>query len=229
MNRGFFITATDTDAGKTWVSLGIIELLKSKGIKTAVMKPVSAGCRSTADGLRNEDAERLQQAANIDLPYEAINPYAYEAAIAPHIAALQQGSNIRLDRIKAAYELLCSDAQYIVVEGAGGWQVPINETQSMADVAAILGLPVVIVVAMKLGCLNHAILTLDNIKKSGLPLAGWVANTVDKQFASQNANIDTLNKRLGVPCLGIIPHMKSFDAKEISGHLQLTDILNKHV
>ena len=161
--KGYFITGTDTGAGKTVVSLALMHALQVQGKSVAGMKPVSAGCITTETGLRNDDAVQLQNASSVKLSYDVVNPYAYEPAIAPHIAAQAIGEHIALDKITTCYRQIASEVDIVIVEGAGGWLVPINDRETMADIARQLGLPVILVVGMRLGCLNHALLTAESI------------------------------------------------------------------
>lgn len=210
MKQGFFVTGTDTEVGKTVISVGLIHALQQQGLKVAAMKPVASGCQMTADGLRNDDALALQQAADITVDYQAINPYAFEPAIAPHIAAQQAGVSIDLTKLLQGYQQLKSMSDAVVVEGAGGWLVPLNANQSIADLAVKINLPVVLVVAIKLGCINHALLTVESIRATGLDLAGWVANDFldDEQH---DEIIQSITARINAPCLGVVPRLKKAD------------------
>ena len=219
--HGFFITGTDTEIGKTHIAQGLIHLLKQQGYVTTAMKPVSAGCETTEAGLRNDDAVKLQHATGLDLDYELLNPYALEPAIAPHIAAEEAGVRINKDRIKERFDQLCTQADAIVVEGAGGWFVPLNETETMADLAQDLGLPVILVVAIRLGCLNHTLLSISAIVQSGLPIAGWIANHVNESGPYDEANIQSLCDRIEPPLLGRVPYMPGVDAEAVAAHLNL--------
>ena len=198
--RGLFVTGTDTGVGKTRVAVALIHMLRAQGLRVAAMKPVSAG---NAPGELNEDVMALRQAANVMADVRDVNPYAFEPAIAPHIAAEQAGVRIDLEMIAAAYARLAAAADVVVVEGAGGWRVPLNEHEDMADLAQRLGLPVVLVVGLRLGCLNHALLTAESVARRRLPWAGWVGNHIEPAMASQAANIATLRARLPGPCLGV--------------------------
>ena len=221
MPRGFFVTGTDTDVGKTWVSLGLVEQLKRQGKSVGVMKPVAAGCHPSAEGLRNEDAELLQQQASLKLDYHALNPYALEPAIAPHIAADEAGLRIDIETLYQHYLAIAGKSDCVVVEGAGGWLVPLNDFQTMADLAQRLALPVILVVGMRLGCINHALLSAETIRARGLALAGWVANRITPEMPRLEENIATLEQRLDAPLLGRIPHLDSLDAATIADHLTL--------
>lgn len=202
VSRGYFVTGTDTGVGKTRVAVALVHALRAQGLRVAVMKPVAAGC---APGLPNEDVSALIGAANVAADIDDVNPYRFAAAIAPHIAAAQAGVRIDLDRVARAYARLAARADAVVVEGAGGWRVPLGEDADMADLAAHLGLPVLLVVGLRLGCLNHALLTADAIVRRGLPWAGWVGNVIDPAMACLEDNLATLQQRLPGPCLGVAP------------------------
>jgi dethiobiotin synthetase len=227
--KGFFITGTDTDVGKTRIAAGLLHVLAARGHTTAAMKPVSAGCyNSTCDlhpdnmrNLRNDDALILQRHATLALPYEQVNPYAYAAAIAPHIAAAQTGHAIDILHIKKLFDDMAQRVDSVVVEGAGGWLVPINDHETMANVARALALPVILVVGMRLGCLSHALLSIESIAHHGLPLAGWVANTLNPEFTPLQHNIDALRARINAPLLGVVPHLENVDAESVGHHLNL--------
>lgn len=197
---GVFVTGTDTGVGKTRVAVALIHALREQGLRVAAMKPVSAG---SEPGALNEDVVALMQAANVAADVRDINPYAFAEPIAPHIAAQQAGVRIELAVIAAAYSRLAAAADVVVVEGAGGWRVPLNEREDMADLAQALGLPVVLVVGLRLGCLNHAVLSAESIASRRLPWAGWVGNHIDPAMARQAANLDALRARLPGPCLGV--------------------------
>ncbi|MBI3431392.1 MAG: dethiobiotin synthase [Hydrogenophilales bacterium] len=198
--RGLFVTGTDTGVGKTRVAVALIHTLRAQGLRVAAMKPVSAG---SVAGELNEDVMALRQAANVMADVRDVNPYAFEPAIAPHIAAEQAGVRIDLEMIAAAYARLAAMADVVVVEGAGGWRAPLNEHEDMADLAQRLGLPVVLVVGVRLGCLSHALLTAESVARRSLPWAGWIGNHIDPAMASQAANIAALRARLPGPCLGV--------------------------
>lgn len=207
--RGVFVTGTDTGVGKTQVAIALIHALRAQGLRVAAMKPVSAG---SAPGELNEDVVALMQAANVVADLCDINPYAFAEPVAPHIAAQQAGVRIGLDRIAAAYDRLAAVADVVVVEGAGGWRVPLNEREDMADLAQRLGLPVLLVVGLRLGCLSHALLTAESIERGPAPWAGWVSNQVDGAMICSAENIAALRARLPGPCLGIQAHLPLADA-----------------
>ncbi len=204
MTRGFFITGTDTGVGKTAVSLGLMRALQAQGHAVVGMKPVASGCHVTANGMENDDALRLQSRSSFDVKYGQVNPYAFESAIAPHLAARINGASIQISVIRKRFCELSEGIDFVVVEGVGGWLVPIDAEQTMQDVAIDLGLPVVLVVAIRLGCLNHALLTAAAIRKSGLRLAGWVANRVDPQCVHPDKLVTALNERLPATLLADI-------------------------
>lgn len=199
-----FVTGTDTEVGKTRISVGLMALLQQKGLKTAGMKPIASGCEWLEGEWKNEDALAMIAQSDVPLPYTMVNPYAFEPAIAPHIAAKQAGVTICLNTIKKCYQQISEQAEAVVVEGAGGWLVPINDDYTMADLAQKLELPVVLVVAIKLGCINHTLLTVESIQQKGLKLSGWVANHLSTQSESDEM-IDTLKQRIDAPCLGVVP------------------------
>lgn len=202
-----FVTGTDTEVGKTRVSVALIELLQQQGLTVAGMKPIASGCDITSEGLRNDDAVKLSQQSSVDLPYDLINPYAFEPAIAPHIAADQAGIKIDLNIIRQNYKQIQQQVDAVVVEGAGGWLVPLNNTQTIADLAVCLDLPIIMVVGIRLGCINHALLTVKAIESTGLKLQGWIANHIE--FSEQSSEImQTLTQQIVVPCLGCIPTLK---------------------
>ena len=200
--RGYFVTGTDTGVGKTRVAVALIHALRARGLRVAAMKPVAAGA---APGTLNEDVVALRAASNVEAPLAELNPYAFDAAIAPHIAAEAAGIRIDIARIVAAHARLAARADVVVVEGAGGWRVPLGTDADMADLAAHLGLPVVLVVGLRLGCLNHAMLTAEAVRARGVPWAGWIANRIDPAMPYADANLRALRARLPGPCLGVQP------------------------
>lgn len=228
MKKRFFIAGTDTDAGKTLVTAGLLTAANRQGLKTIGLKPIAAGCESTAEGLRNADALQLQQAASVKLSYDQINPVAFEPPIAPHIAAAREGRNVSADRL-AAYcrGALMQPADLVLVEGAGGWRVPLNMRESLARLPQLLELDVILVVGMKLGCINHALLTAEAIARDGLRLAGWVANHVDADMACPDENLATLQQLFRAPLLGRVPWLESPSADAVADHLDLSMLLGE--
>jgi len=244
--RSVFITGTDTDAGKTYVSELLLKSVNKAGLKTIGFKPIAAGCEQTSDGLRNDDALKLQAAANFKLPYDSINPIALAPPIAPHIAAAQLGQTIDMDLIlKSLINLQNEAADFLLVEGAGGWRLPISvpalandskksnsETSAdkskvayLSDFVANNKLPVILVVGMKLGCLNHAALTFEQIKRDNCRVVGWIANQVDSNMAFYSENLDSLHAILDAPYLGEVCHNQqdiSFADNALERILQLS-------
>lgn len=217
--RGIFVTGTDTDCGKTEVSLGLMAAWQRRGLRTLGMKPVATGCERRPDGVQNRDALRLQAQGSSQAPYGLVNPYAFEPPIAPHIAAGQAGVAIELGVIAGAYRALAAESDRVVVEGIGGWRVPLSTHLSVSDLPGALQLPVLLVVGLRLGCLNHALLTAESIRVHGAHLAGWVANGIDPQMLESDANLATLAALLGSPCVGVVPWLNPPGSQELSGFL----------
>ncbi len=206
MVAGLFVTGTDTEVGKTVISRLIVRSLVATGVRVAVMKPVASGSVMTAQGARNEDALGLIADSNVEMPYEVVNPYCLEAPVAPHLAARAAGITIELPRIQHHFRALAAAADYVVVEGAGGWFAPLNETELVADLAAALDLPVLLVVGLRLGCLNHALLTVAAVRQRHMRLAGWIGNQIDPGFARRTENLQTLEQHIGVPPITVVGH-----------------------
>lgn len=204
-----FITGTDTGVGKTLVSVSLVKALVQHGLRVAVMKPIASGSEHTPSGLRNADALALAAASNVDFPYATINPYCFEPAISPHIAAEEANIAVDTSLIKNRFEALAAGADVVVVEGAGGWYAPISGTQSMADLPKSLQLPVLLVVGLRLGCLNHALLTKEAIEASGVEFAGWVANAIDPTLERAAQNLSSLERMLGSEPLAVFPFAAS--------------------
>ncbi len=219
MNSGFFVTGTDTGVGKTHVAMAVIAALRAQGRRVAGMKPVASGCMVTPTGLRNADARALLAASGLDLPYEWVNPYAFAPAVAPHLAAAQARVTVRFDLIAQAFDRLQAHSQDVVVEGVGGWRVPLGPDGDVADLAVRLRLPVVLVVGLRLGCLNHAALTAADIRRCGVPFAGWVGSAVDAGFERLAENLQALRELLPEPCLGVLPHAPQAAPASLAGHL----------
>jgi len=212
MKKRYFIAGTDTDAGKTMVACALLAKARGQGLTTAAVKPVAAGCIDTKDGLRNDDAEQLLAQCTLPLYYEQVNPVAFMAPIAPHIAAQQQGQRMQVGRLAGFTSgVLMQGANITLVEGAGGWRVPVNERETLADLAIALSIPVVLVVGMRLGCINHTLLTVEAITRDGLELAGWVANCIDPQMDELDANVTTLQHRIQAPMLGLVPNFSEIN------------------
>lgn len=203
MSRTIFITGTDTEIGKTYVACGLVRAAVAAGLRVAPLKPVAAGCRDTPVGRRNDDAEALIAASGVDWAYDTVNPYALEAAIAPHLAAADEGVTIEAARIRAAHAVLAADADLVVVEGAGGWTVPLGDRLDTASLVVDAGWPVLLVVGMRLGCLSHARLSARAIA-ADTRLLGWVANVLPPAQPRWTDNRASLAARLPEPCLGTI-------------------------
>jgi len=222
VTSAYFVTGTDTGVGKTHVAAALLHLAGHRGLRTAAIKPVAAGCQTTAAGLRNDDALILQAASSLSLAYEQVNPVALAPAVAPHLAASEAGLSLAVDSLaRHCRGVLALGADLTLVEGAGGWRVPLNDRETLADLAAALGLPVIMVVAMRLGCINHAILTAEAIRRDGLILAGWVANSVDVAMPLRRENLQTLVQRLGAPLLGDIPFQPTASPVDMGRYLDL--------
>jgi len=226
MEKGYFITGTDTNAGKTWATIALMRYFKQQGKSVAGMKPVASGCSfpcaawECRDGrLKNEDALLIQENASLQIDYDLINPYAYELPVSPHIA----GTNnpVKLTTIVERFNVLKELAEIVLVEGAGGWYAPLNDHEDISDLAKSLALPVIIVVAIRLGCINHAKLTWHAIQHSGIPCAGWIAVCEDPDMLKPDENIRTIKTALNVPLLGVLPYMASADFDLLAGKLAL--------
>lgn len=204
--RAMFVTGTDTDAGKTYISVALLRHFAAQSLRVVGMKPVASGATELDGVLHNSDVTQLRQASNVQADVRWINPYCFTPAIAPHIAAQQAGVAIDLQQIKQAYEQLCGMADVVVVEGAGGWLVPLNGQQTIADLAQLLDIPIVLVVRIRLGCINHALLSVADIQRRGLTLLGWVANCMEDEMPVMQENIATLQQLIAAPCLAVVGH-----------------------
>ena len=218
---GILVTGTDTGVGKTLIACALIRAIAASGRRVIGMKPVAAGARMDRGRLRNEDVERLNAESHVDAPLALVNPYCFEPAIAPSIAARAAGVTIELDKIVAAYRQLAALADHVIVEGVGGFCVPLNPGEDGADLARHLELPVLLVVGLRLGCLNHALLTAQAIRSNGLALAGWCANQIDPAMACVDENISVLSERLNAPLVGRIGRLPVPDAGVVAGSLDL--------
>ena len=207
--RHFFVTGTDTSVGKTTVTVRLMQQLVAQGLTVIGMKPVASGCEWLDGRWQNDDVLQLTAASNVSAPAELINPYCFEPAIAPHIAAAQAGVEIDFDVIRAAYEQLTAMADVVIVEGAGGLLVPLNATQTIADLIQALSLPALVVVGMRLGCINHALLTAQVLKQRNIDFCGWVANNIDPQMSVPQENLQSLITGLQQPPVLQVPFQES--------------------
>ncbi|MDH4216039.1 MAG: dethiobiotin synthase [Gallionella sp.] len=214
----YFVTGTDTNVGKTLVSCALLYGFAAQGKRVVGMKPVAAGCN---EGGVNDDVLQLCAASNVAASSDLINPYSFAPAVAPHLAAQLAGVSIKLERIAESFSQLAAQAEVVIVEGAGGLRVPLNAAQDSADLMRELDLPVILVVGMRLGCLSHALLTVEAIAARNLKLAGWVANVLDEDMALLDENIAALRQRIAAPLLGVVPYLAQPDARLIAGCLDL--------
>ncbi len=214
--RSLFVTGTDTGVGKTLVSAALLYALARRHARVVGMKPVAAGLVQRGDAWVSEDALALRAASTVRVPAELDNPVALPEPLSPHLAAARAGRRIGVPELLAAQRALLGCADVVLVEGAGGWRVPINERETLADLAVAMAAPVVLVVGLRLGCLNHALLTAEAIRADGLTLAGWVANSIDPAMHCRDDNIDTLRARLAAPLLGVVPWSAAPDPRMIT-------------
>ncbi|MBX8485992.1 dethiobiotin synthase [Pseudomonas cichorii] len=222
MSAAYFITGTDTDAGKTTVAAGLLHAARLAGLSTAAGKPVASGSVITPQGLRNADALALLAECSLELGYDDVNPFTFEPAIAPHLAAREAGVSLTVNSLlQPMRRLLDRNADFTLIEGAGGWRVPLADQSNLSDLAMGLGLPVILVVGVRLGCINHALLTAEAIAQDGLQLAGWVANIIEPKTSRLEENLATLSERLPAPCIGRVPRLKKASAEAVAEHLHL--------
>lgn len=243
---GVFITGTDTDVGKTAITLALMSALQRRGLTVLGMKPIASGCLHSPDGLRSADALSIATQAGVlvdapadnrvaddaglltdspRVPYDAINPYAFEPPMAPHIAAGRAGVDIEIARIRAAYQTLAAQADWVLVEGIGGWRVPLGPSLAVSDLPAALGLPVILVIGMKLGCLSHSLLTAESIRANGDRLVGWIATRLDRDMLAPDENLATLAALLHAPCLGVVPWLDDPSPEAIASHLIIDSLV----
>lgn len=226
MSKTYFVTGTDTDAGKTLICQALLIKATENQLKAFALKPVAAGATPTEQGLTNNDALLLQQAANVKLPYVQINPIVLQQAIAPHIAAEQEGRKIASSQLIGFIRgALLHKADLKLIEGAGGWLVPINSREYLSCIAKELQLEVILVVGIKLGCLNHALLTARAIALDGVKIAGWIGSQIEKDMPALTANIATLQQHLAAPCLGVVPYHDNITAAEAAAYITLPQCL----
>lgn len=218
MSPAYFLTGTDTEIGKTFITCALLHRARRDGLRAAGLKPVAAG---TDAGGQNEDVENIRAASNLVLPTAIINPYCFVPAIAPHIAAAEAGVDIDFGTIRTACEQARQEADLVIVEGVGGFCVPLGTDRGSDDLAIELGLPVILVVGMRLGCISHALLTVEAIISRRLKLAGWVANRIDPAMSRFDENLATLRARLPAPLLGVVPHAPAGGCEGAAGFLDL--------
>jgi dethiobiotin synthetase len=209
MNHAYFVTGTDTNVGKTWTTLALMTYLKQQNLSVIGMKPVASGCEKIGGEWRNSDALAIQKMGSQFVDYSLLNPYAYELPISPHLAGKENPAN--LETIFTHFKTLQNLGDVVIVEGAGGWYAPLNDNETIADLAQKLNVPIILVVSIKLGCINHALLTSEAIKNSGLNCAGWIAVCNDTNFDCVDLTIDSLVARLKIPLLGVLPYSKQAD------------------
>jgi dethiobiotin synthetase len=228
MAKTFFVTGTDTDVGKTVVSAALLVAANKKGLKTLAIKPVAAGCETTDEGLRNDDAVLLQKHMSVELYYEQVNPITLQDAAAPHIVAAKESKTLSVSRLVGFCRgTLMTRHDFSLIEGAGGWRVPLNPRETLAGLPKELNTPVILVVAIRLGCINHAILTAEAIRRDGLVLAGWVANRVQVDaMAFEEENIKTLKNLMPGPCLGVLPFSSPLDIDHLSEALTIDSLIS---
>lgn len=219
MSVGYFVTGTDTNIGKTWSSIALMRALQLQGKVVVGMKPVAAGCDWLQGGWKNQDALLLQQYASRALDYRYINPYAFEKPVSPHIACGETDVDLNVIRAKFEYLQACSDV--VLVEGAGGWLSPLGKSWDNACLAKALQLPVILVVGLRLGCINHARLTYQAIQHSGLQIAGWLAVKIDDNMLSCQANLDYLHACFNAPCWGVLPNLPTADFSELAKYITI--------
>jgi len=222
MANGIFVTGTDTGVGKTWFTITLMEALKEQGHQVAGMKPIATGAILNNGRLINEDASSIMHHCSKSTDYELINPFVFELPVAPHIAACEQNEVISLDQIIACYGQLAAQNRNVVVEGVGGWRVPISESISTVDIVRELDLPVIMVVGIRLGCINHAMLTAEAIRADGVNLCGWVSNQLEKDHMFKRETNNILKERLACPQIADIPYMSNFEPDKMLERIDLS-------
>lgn len=228
MKQSYFVTGTDTNVGKTWATLALMTYFKNKNLSVLGMKPVASGSEKINGEWQNSDALAIQKMGSQFIEYSLLNPFAYELPISPHLAGKENPAN--LDTIFTHFQALQNLADVIVVEGAGGWYAPLNDTETIADLARKLNLPIIMVVSIKLGCINHALLTVEVIKNTGLNCAGWIAVCNDAEFNCVDLTIESLAARLKIPLLGVLPYSEEADFEYLAGKISGNCLsMNSHI
>ena len=220
---GYFITGTDTGVGKTWVTLALMKAMQNKGKIVVGMKPVACGCKETRDGLRHGDALSILKQSSRPVNYNTVNPYAFQHAIAPHIAAGLVGVMIDIEKIAGEFDKLTKDSDCVLVEGIGGWCVPLGDDIMLSELVNRLDLPVILVVGLRLGCINHALSTVRAIQADEVNLCGWMTSQLDPDYAFLEETMMTLQARINAPLLGNLPHMEKFDLEILASHTMMTE------
>ena len=225
MRRGIFVTGTDTGVGKTLAACALIHALRARGARPVPMKPIAAGATAHAHGLANDDTVALLEAAGLDAAWaDAVTPVLLREPMAPHIAAAREDRTLSLGFLAPALARLQAAGDFLVVEGVGGFKVPLAEGLDTVDLARAVGLPVVLVVGLRLGCLNHALLTAQAVAAASLPLAGWIANAIDPEMAARAENVAALRARIAAPLLGSLPHARTPEARALAGLLDVSTL-----
>ena len=222
--RALFITGTDTDCGKTLIASAVIYAYRRLGLRVVGMKPVASGSVKHNGVLINHDVESLTRASNVDLPADIVNPYIFEPAISPHFAAAEMGVRIEKERILSAFKVCQEAADIVIVEGAGGWRVPLGDGLDIASLAKTMDLPVLMVTGLRLGCINHTLLTFDDIQAKGCQVAGWVANLVDKNYGFINETIASIQSEAPAALLASVPWLEEPDAEKLAAAIDLTQL-----
>jgi dethiobiotin synthetase len=222
MAQGYFVTGTDTGIGKTWTTAALMQYFKNQGKSVLGMKPIASGCHELDGQLYNEDALLLQEHASVTVPYQEINPYTFALPVSPHIAAKQAGVEINIASIVKKYQQLEKKADIVLVEGVGGWLVPLNAQQDISDLAQALGLPLIVVVGMRLGCINQAKLTFAAIKQKGIVCKGWIASCVEQDMLVLDENIQTLREATSMPLLAVFSNTDKLDVKKFAEKIDKT-------
>ena len=218
MKKQFFITGSDTNIGKTYVCCALLEYFSKKNIKAIGVKPISAGNENIQQEFINRDVYEIQKSSNVDVSFNDINFYNFSEPIAPHIAAKRENIAIDFDVIRRGLMRLSIRSDILLIEGAGGYQVPLDDKRTMADLVSYLDIPIIFVVGIRLGCLNHTILSVDSIASSKQKIFGWVANIVEKDMPYVDENIEYLKKKINAPCLGILPYNEMLNKKSITNY-----------
>lgn len=218
-SKGLFVTGTDTGVGKTWTTLALIHHFQQQGYCVAGMKPVASGCAWDGTQLKNQDARLIQQQCRLPLDYEAVNPYAFAMPVAPHLASAKNPVDLAV--IVSSFQALSKQVDRVLVEGVGGWLAPLNKEQTVADLAHALGLPVVLVVAIKLGCINQAQLSYQQIQADRATCVGWFAVCVDADMLLLDENIASIAAKIAPPLLGVFPYTKTLNVEALATHINL--------